>query len=39
MSNESKCPYAGMHGARTTPVMQSNQDWWPNQLNIGILHQ
>ncbi len=39
MSSESKCPYAGMHGARTTPAMQSNRNWWPNQLNIGILHQ
>ncbi len=39
MSNESKCPFAGMHGARTTATMQSNQDWWPNQLNLKILHQ
>jgi catalase-peroxidase len=39
MSNESKCPFTGMHGARTTASMQSNADWWPNQLNIGILHQ
>ena len=39
MSNESKCPFAGMHGARTTAAMQSNQDWWPNQLNLKILHQ
>ena len=39
MSNESKCPFAGMHGARTTAGMQSNQDWWPNQLNLKILHQ
>ncbi|GIK23677.1 MAG: catalase peroxidase [Ignavibacteriota bacterium] len=39
MSSESKCPYAGMHGARTTPAMQSNRNWWPNQLNLGILHQ
>ena len=39
MSNESKCPFAAQHGARTTAKMQSNADWWPNQLNIGILHQ
>ncbi len=38
MSNESSCPFA-QHGARTTARMQSNSDWWPNQLNIGILHQ
>lgn len=39
MSNESKCPFAGMHGARTTVGARSNRDWWPNQLNLGILHQ
>lgn len=37
MSNEQKCPFA--HGARTTLGTQSNRDWWPNQLNLGILHQ
>jgi catalase-peroxidase len=39
MSNESKCPFTGMHGARTTAGAQSNRDWWPNQLNLKILHQ
>jgi len=39
MSNESKCPFAAQHGARTTDSMQSNRDWWPNQLNLKILHQ
>jgi catalase-peroxidase len=39
MSNESKCPFAAMHGSRTTAAVQSNQDWWPNQLNLKILHQ
>jgi len=39
MSNESKCPFAAQHGARTTASMQSNSDWWPNQLNLKILHQ
>ncbi|KEA62888.1 Catalase [Marinobacterium lacunae] len=34
-----KCPF--MHGARTTMggSATSNQDWWPNQLNLKILHQ
>ena len=37
MSNEeSKCP---MSGARTVSATRSNQDWWPNQLNLKILHQ
>lgn len=31
-----KCPV--MHGA-TTFGMRSNRDWWPNQLNLRILHQ
>nr|WP_255482911.1 catalase/peroxidase HPI [Marinobacterium marinum] len=30
-----------MHGAKTRAGSQgtANQDWWPNQLNLGILHQ
>ncbi|MBP9916235.1 MAG: catalase/peroxidase HPI [Thiobacillaceae bacterium] len=39
MSSENKCPFTGMHGARTTTGTQSNSDWWPNQLNLKILHQ
>jgi catalase-peroxidase len=31
---ESKCPVA--HGARR---IQTNADWWPNQLNLQVLHQ
>jgi catalase-peroxidase len=37
MSSESKCPFHV--GARTTAGAQSNSDWWPNQLNLKILHQ
>ena len=32
--SESKCP--GLH---TSIGSGSNQDWWPNQLNLKILHQ
>ena len=39
MSSESKCPFAAMHGARTTAAVQSNSDWWPKQLSLRILHQ
>ncbi len=39
MSNETKCPFSAMHGSRTTVAAQSNSDWWPNQLNLKILHQ
>ena len=33
-STECKCPVA--HGARRS---QTNADWWPNQLNLNVLHQ
>ena len=38
-SDEAKCPV--MHGGMTSsqPQMRSNQQWWPNQLNLAILHQ
>ncbi|MCE8049944.1 catalase/peroxidase HPI [Halomonas daqingensis] len=38
-SSAGKCPV--MHGARTKKgdTGNSNQDWWPNQLNLNILHQ
>ncbi len=39
MSDEQKCPFAGMRGAKTTVGARSNRDWWPNQLNLNILHQ
>ncbi|MDP2134303.1 MAG: peroxidase family protein, partial [Sulfuritalea sp.] len=39
MSSETKCPFAAQHGARTLAAAQSNADWWPQQLNLGILHQ
>ena len=34
-----KCPV--MHGApsNTTHTGRSNKDWWPNQLNLNMLHQ
>jgi catalase-peroxidase len=39
MGNEAKCPFSG--GARTQAITGawSNADWWPNQLNLGVLHQ
>ncbi len=39
MSSASKCPFHAAQGARTTAGAQSNSDWWPNQLNLKILHQ
>ena len=40
MSNEeSKCPVTGKKGRQVAGGGTSNQDWWPNQLNLNILHQ
>ena len=36
MSNAGQCPV--MHGANTTS-QSSNVAWWPNSLNLDILHQ
>ncbi len=36
-ASKGQCPV--MHGARTNHGAQSNRDWWPNQLNLAILHQ
>lgn len=33
----SKCPFN--HGATVTQEVQSNQHWWPQQLNLSILRQ
>ena len=39
MADDSKCPV--MHEARANATLggKSNRDWWPNQLNLNILHQ
>ena len=40
MSNEAKCPFAGRTQTQATARSgQTNADWWPNQLNLKILHQ
>ncbi len=37
MTEESKCPVH--HNPTATSGGTSNKDWWPNQLNLKILHQ
>ena len=39
MDDIGKCPV--MHGSVTTNsgISTTNRDWWPNQLNLNILHQ
>ena len=39
MSAEPKCPFAGDARKHTVASAPSNADWWPNQLNLNILHQ
>ncbi len=39
MSESGKCPFTGTSGSTTAVRGTSNRDWWPNQLNLGVLHQ
>ena len=39
MSGESKCPFSGGMIEHTMAGAKGNQDWWPKQLNLAILHQ
>jgi len=39
MENESKCPALGGSNGHTAVGATANKDWWPNQLNLKILHQ
>ena len=40
MNSISKCPVMGVAASRHTAAgSKSNRDWWPNQLNLQILHQ
>ena len=39
MGDNNRCPVTGMTNKILTGKGTTNKDWWPNQLNIGILHQ
>jgi catalase-peroxidase len=39
MGETIKCPVTGKTGRKPAGEGTSNRDWWPNQLNLGILHQ
>ena len=39
MNSKSKCPMMGAEHRHTAAGVWSNSDWWPNQLNIRMLHQ
>ena len=39
MSSEAQCPFSNGSIKHTSASAKGNRDWWPNQLNLGILHQ
>ena len=39
MTTELKCPVAGHSSSNARGGGRSNRDWWPEQLNLSILHQ
>jgi catalase-peroxidase len=39
MNDESKCPVTGRSSKSISGGGTTNRDWWPNQLNLKILHQ
>lgn len=39
MSEKGKCPVTGMTKRMMTESGTTNRDWWPNQLNLKMLHQ
>jgi catalase-peroxidase len=39
MNEDSKCPVTGKGGNPVAGGGTSNREWWPNQLNLKILHQ
>ncbi len=38
MSTESKCPFAAGAGSHVIPGKPANPTWWPEQLNLKVLH-
>jgi len=39
LSDEAKCPFPGHATTGTARRAATNTDWWPNQLNLKLLHQ
>ncbi|PPA71064.1 catalase/peroxidase HPI [Jeotgalibacillus proteolyticus] len=47
LNNAGVCPFTGQSGEKkqeesaitTSKVGTTNKDWWPNQLNLSVLHQ
>ena len=39
MTDDSKCPVTGGVNREAAGRGRSNRDWWPNQVNLKVLHQ
>ena len=39
MKDQIKCPVTGNTHTPLSSGGTKNEDWWPNQLNLKILHQ
>ena len=39
MSTEAKCPFPGAASKPTASSVRTKPNWWPNQLDLKILHQ
>jgi len=39
VSTETKCPVIHANGSKMAKAPLTNADWWPNQLNLKVLHQ
>ena len=39
MAEESKCPVTGRSSKQASGTGMSNREWWPDQLNLKVLHQ
>ncbi|NOR67590.1 MAG: catalase/peroxidase HPI [Woeseiaceae bacterium] len=39
MNDENKCPVTGRTSKQLAGSGTKNRDWWPNQLNLNLLHQ
>ena len=37
--NEKKCPVTGMSAGMVSAGGTKNKDWWPNQIDLGVLRQ
>lgn len=39
MDNVSKCPFSNFFGKKTIASTTTNRDWWPQLLDLSVLHQ